>query len=225
MSQTSTAPAQYFVILADGLGKWRKGDVVAGTVMLETGCDIDRLLSLKAMRNATEAENSKGHIEIVSPERHASYEQQLADKDKEIARLTARVCALEEQIAAGAHIAQSAQNAPMNESALIEEKDRAIRSLEARSTALAQELAATRANSSAVHAELTALRAEVGVARQQSADAAADAKPATPAPETPADRVVRAERENGKRIPKAERVKPPEVAQVPGGRSVIKRMA
>jgi hypothetical protein len=62
----SNSNPQSFVVLSDGMGKWRKGDVLAGSVLREAGADITRLLALKAIREATIHEAGSAHVEILS---------------------------------------------------------------------------------------------------------------------------------------------------------------
>jgi hypothetical protein len=96
----SNSNPQSFVVLSDGMGKWRKGDVLAGSVLREAGADITRLLALKAIREATIHEAGSAHVEILSDgDRHLSQNHQVAEKEAEIARLTGRIASLEEQLA------------------------------------------------------------------------------------------------------------------------------
>jgi hypothetical protein len=184
MSTTSTG--QHFVILSDGLGKWRRGDVVAAGILLEANCDIERLLTLKAMRNATEHEAIRQHVDIVTTERHMSYEHQLAEKDKEVTRLTTRVAELESQVAAGQHLAPPKVSG-LNESALIEMKDRAIKDLEGKLSVAQRDLATSRAAAVAAQSELTALRAEASAHKNFANVDKADAKKDAPKPEAKKD--------------------------------------
>ncbi len=231
---SSTNQGQSFVVLSDGLGKWRKGDVVEGTVLRESGCEVPRLMALKALREATSNERDSKHVALVSPERHLSYEHQLAEKDGEIVRLTSRVASLEEQMAAGNHLQKPAVT-EANESSLIAEKDRAVRSLEGRVAALTQELATAKAEAATLRSELILARAEIGAAKSA---AAADAKVES---DKVADAKVESDKvEKAKAEPKAETKPrkaadpalppPPPPAAVPmadnpGGLSRIRRVA
>jgi hypothetical protein len=165
----------HYVILSDGMGKWRKGDVVAAEV-LAGAANVERLLALNAVRVASEVEARENRVELPGVERHLSYEHRLAEKDKEIARLTARVAGLEEQLAAGQHLSPVAMS-HLNEANLIEEKDRAVKALEAR-------VAAATAERDSVRGELIKANAQLAAAAQADKFAAGEPAPRTlpPAP-------------------------------------------
>jgi hypothetical protein len=194
----SNSNPQSFVVLSDGMGKWRKGDVLAGSVLREAGADITRLLALKAIREATIHEAGSAHVEILSDgDRHLSQNHQVAEKEAEIARLTGRIASLEEQLATGNHL-QKPGGSNLNESALIEEKDRAIRTLEGRVAALTQELATARIDAAAMRSELILAHAEANAAKsaaietakaesQKAADAVGAAKAKEDKKRKPAD--------------------------------------
>lgn len=131
---------KYYVVLHDGVGKWKRGNVVAESVLIENGCDIDRLLMLHAMRGATEHEAQKNHVDLTDPGLHLSYEHMLAEKEKLIATLTSRVSHLEEQIAAGTHI-EAARFSNVNHAGLIEAKDQIINKQHAETSDLKVKLA------------------------------------------------------------------------------------
>lgn len=128
MSAATVLHETHFVILHDGVGKWRKGNVVASSAIKVPATEIERLLVAKAIRPATTAEIGLGHVDLVGETANGSYTQMLADRDRDIARLTSRCATLEEQLAVGKSYDPSVAG-NLNHAGLIEEKDRNIAQL------------------------------------------------------------------------------------------------
>jgi type IV secretory pathway VirB10-like protein len=115
----------------------------------------------------------------------------------------------------------------LNESALIEEKDRAIRTLEGRVAALTQELATARIDAAAMRSELILAHAEANAAKSAAIETAkAESQKA-------ADAVGAAKAKEDKKRKPADPALPPApapaparepVAEVPGGPSRIRRV-
>jgi chemotaxis protein histidine kinase CheA len=191
--------------------------VVAHKVLEQGGCDIERLLTLRSMRPASEYEAGKDHVDLQSPELHLSYEHMLAEKDRQIARLQSRVSTLEEQLSAGSHLAATAgvAVADQQQAALIEQKDRALRDLEARIQVAEQRMMAAEAEAK-VAKEARAARASLLADEAPKAEAP-KAEAAKPEPK------AKAAKPDAKAAPEA----PPEPPAAPDGRaaSQIRRVA
>jgi predicted RNase H-like nuclease (RuvC/YqgF family) len=125
--------AQRYVVEHQGLGSWKRGDVISGSMIMEAGGDVARLIANRAMREATLLEAGLEHVDLPSVENALSYQSQLDAKDQQIARLQQRVSDLEEEKAAR-HASQAASMHPAapQESRLVEEKDAVIRELQAK---------------------------------------------------------------------------------------------
>lgn len=124
-----------YVVEHEGIGRWKRGDVVPHSEFLNVKADVDRLLGLRAMRAATPLEYGQKHVDLASPEAALSYQHILSEKDQQIARLTARVAELEQQVATGPQLTQII---PPGEQAarVFEEKDHVIHGLQAQLRAL-----------------------------------------------------------------------------------------
>jgi hypothetical protein len=127
----ATSKNDRFVVEHDGLGKWRRGDVVTTAQIEAEGGDLERLLGTRCMRAATELEYGQTHVDLPNAQTALSYQHVLAEKDLQIARLTNRVRELEEE-KANRHQGVTNQAPPQHEAALIEEKDRLIHTLQAK---------------------------------------------------------------------------------------------
>jgi hypothetical protein len=130
---TAAAPAQRepkFVVEHEGLGKWKRGDVLAASQIEKEGGSIDRLLGQHAMRAALEAEWGMAHVDLPGSQAQLSFQHMLAEKDMVIARQAARISELEEE---KANSQQHAGALPhLGDAGLIEEKDRLIAALQSR---------------------------------------------------------------------------------------------
>lgn len=164
----ATSSRLAYVVLFDGMGVWRKGNVVGADVLAAKNIDIEYQITKGAIRPATEFEAAKDHVDLSSPELHLSYEHMLAERDRKIARLTARNSQLEEQLSAGIHLNRQEGITP-GQAALIESKDRAIRNLE-------QRVAQLQATSEALNSELKNLRAQSAADAQLARDRQSEVK-------------------------------------------------
>lgn len=121
-----------FVMIHKGVGGWSRGDVISDEELQKAHCDIDRLLGLRAMRPATPVEYGQKHVDLDSPEAELSYQHLLADKDQQIARLTARIATLEDEKSTwGRREQQQMMPAIQQTAPVIEEKDKIIAALRA----------------------------------------------------------------------------------------------
>jgi hypothetical protein len=125
------AAEQKFVVEHQGVGEFKRGDVISGRQMSDRKMDGDRLLSLKAMRPATPLEATLSHVSLPDQATNHSYEQRLLEKDQEIARLNSRIRDFEEKEAARALLSNQAAVSP-NQAAVIAEKDATINQLNVR---------------------------------------------------------------------------------------------
>ncbi len=161
-----------FVVISDGMAKFRKGDVLTASAIREAtggGADFDRLCSIKALRLATENERGKKHVELYE-QKTKSTEDILAQKDKQIATLSSRVATLEEQLTTGVHLAHQGRELAQ-QSSLIQEKDVAIRNLESRFQVQTQELESVRKAFTAAEAEARAAKTKLADAKLAEAAA------------------------------------------------------
>lgn len=118
-----------YVVEHGGIGEWKRGDVLSDEQLLGKGCDINRLLSLRAMRPATELEYDQVHVDLPSEENNRSYQHLLAEKDMEIARLRQRLSEIEEDKALKSQLVVAQVH--QSQAEVFKEKDGVITNLKA----------------------------------------------------------------------------------------------
>lgn len=122
-----------FVVESQGLGEWRRGDVLSDEQLTANGGSLERLLGLRSIRPATELESELTHVDLPGERLNLSYQQKMADQDLMIARLQDRIRQLEEE-KASRNVTTFNPTDPVSPHAVqapvIQEKDKAIQSLQ-----------------------------------------------------------------------------------------------
>lgn len=119
-----------FVVEHQGVGPWRRGDVISLRELEEQQSDVDRLLGLRALRAATHLEAGQRHVDLPSEQAQLSFQHLLAEKDQEILRLKGRISELEEEKANKAQVVVA--EAQRGAADIVREKDTVINTLQAR---------------------------------------------------------------------------------------------
>jgi hypothetical protein len=140
---------QTFVVIASGLDKWARGDVITAETFRQAlkltadaaSSELQRLLVGNALRLATPDESQQSRVSLAGTvDRHVSLESLLASKEAELTRAKARISELESLAAMNRQQQVSLPAANAGQAFLLEEKDRQIAALGSQLGELRREL-------------------------------------------------------------------------------------